>query len=427
MAADCAALALTILLYMAFNFFPGIGLVVVVCMAAGLLLSRNDRYFRKKWILAAGAAAALLAGMIAKPYSLCMAIITLAAICALWNLMLDLKGGKETGCSRVLTTFSFCVSGLLCLVWLFLLVNAVNPDLVSMKTQKGAANYPTDIETRIVQKNGITGYFDILYDSTYRNNTYSVYALDDSKGVLFYLHGGGLVTGDKATNDSYLSGILEGGYSVVTVDYTLAPQDPFPCSVLQVNEALAYFVRHAEDYSLDASRIFVAGASAGAMLSGLLACINTDPVYAEKLGVTPALEGTDSSIYGFISLSGLVDVRRYSNTGIILFDWLFDTWGRSVFHNNNYAISDEAGLGSVLESVSLSFPPSYISDGNRGSFSDQGMDLAAKLKDLGIPVETNFPSKQDIVLSHVWELHPESSNMALDNLKRTLAFMDGLG
>lgn len=125
-------------------------------------------------------------------------------------------------------------------------VNVFNPDILSVLTQGGAADYPVTEETVSVRDDGVTVYEDVTYASDYPNNTYTVYVTPGAKGMVFYIHGGGLVKEDKMEREAYLSEIVKAGFNVVTVDYCLAPQSPYPASTLQVNEALKFFVDEAQ-------------------------------------------------------------------------------------------------------------------------------------------------------------------------------------
>lgn len=416
---------LAVSLFIAFNYFPLVGSVMIV-LEAILLLTNKYCKAPRCLIPAIVMALALIGGMLIHRYSIRMVFAVIACICTLCLLFFDIRESDKRK-RKVLSVIGYIGFAFSVLCACLLLFNVINPDvLMIMGCQGGNTSYPTDVqETYEEFSDGTKVFKDITYTSSYPNNTYTVYQVPNSKGVFFYIHGGGLVGGDKhgAAQDKYLFSMMDGGYSVVTVDYVLAPQNPFPQSVYEVNDALAYYIRHAEDYGLSTDRIIVGGDSAGGMLSGLLAAINTNPDYARELDITPAVAGTDVTLKGYISIAGLVDVPRFSNTGNFLVDWFFDTMGRSAFQNADYALSNDAHLGSVLEHVSEDFPTSYISDGNLGTFTDENEDLAAKLTELGVSVETNFRGREYGILFHTWELDTSTEQGSI-NIEKTLAFMD---
>lgn len=426
-AGACRVLAwlLAVSLYMAFNHVAAVGAAIVALLALAVLLGGRP-WDRHAAAICAAAAVCLAVAAFAPRQSLRMAAITAVALLALANLVMatrargPLSGRGRTGV--ILGAVGYAVSGLLFAALAF---NAFDPDPFMIALQGGAGDYPADVAETHEELGSAQVFRDVTYESTYPNNTYTVYNVPGSKGVFFYIHGGGLVVGDKENDaqNGYLFPMMDAGYSVVTVDYALAPQNPFPQSVIEVNDALAHFLRHAGDYGLATDRVIVGGDSAGGMLSGLLACINTNPACAAELGVTPAVEGTGATLKGYVSISGLTDVPRFGETEVFVIDWIFDTMGRSAFQDIDYATSDAARLGSVLEHVTADFPPTYASDGNFGSFAAHNRDLVARLAELGVPTDSNFPSRDVATLAHIWDLDP-TTEIGEENFERTVAFMD---
>lgn len=86
--------------------------------------------------------------------------------------------------------------------------------------------------------------------------------------VLLFAHGGGFVMGDLDTHDKACRSLCHhANMLVVAVDYRLAPEHPFPAAPDDVAAALRWVAAHASDLGGDASRIAVAGDSAGAQLA----------------------------------------------------------------------------------------------------------------------------------------------------------------
>jgi len=82
--------------------------------------------------------------------------------------------------------------------------------------------------------------------------------------IVFY-HGGGYVMGDLDTQDMIARALCAGAGAVtVSVDYRLAPEHPFPAGVEDSYAALLWAAEHAAELGADASRLAVAGDSAGA-------------------------------------------------------------------------------------------------------------------------------------------------------------------
>jgi acetyl esterase len=90
--------------------------------------------------------------------------------------------------------------------------------------------------------------------------------------VLVYYHGGGWTLGSLATYDSLCRALARGsGGLVVSVDYRLAPEHPFPAAVEDAHLALEWVARNADDLGGDSRRLAIGGDSAGGTLATVVA------------------------------------------------------------------------------------------------------------------------------------------------------------
>ena len=101
---------------------------------------------------------------------------------------------------------------------------------------------------------------------------YTPLAADDepSGGVIFF-HGGAWVLGDLDTHDC-LCRILanESGCRLISVDYRLAPEHPFPAAVEDACAATAWIAAHAVELTIDPTCLAVAGDSARGTLAAVV-------------------------------------------------------------------------------------------------------------------------------------------------------------
>lgn len=89
--------------------------------------------------------------------------------------------------------------------------------------------------------------------------------------VLLYLHGGGWTLGSIATYDNITRFLANNIPAIViSVDYRLAPEHPFPAALEDAHLALEWTARNAEELGGDPQRLAIAGDSAGATLATVL-------------------------------------------------------------------------------------------------------------------------------------------------------------
>jgi acetyl esterase len=92
-----------------------------------------------------------------------------------------------------------------------------------------------------------------------------------SPGIV-YLHGGGWVTCDVATHDAFCRRLSHGARCrMLSVEYRLAPEHPFPAAVDDAITASRFALANASELGMDPSRVGVGGDSAGGNLSAVVA------------------------------------------------------------------------------------------------------------------------------------------------------------
>lgn len=98
--------------------------------------------------------------------------------------------------------------------------------------------------------------------------------------ALLWIHGGGYVLGGINENDPLCVQVVEtSNCVVVSVDYRLAPEHPYPAPLEDCYSALTWLANHAEELQVDAHKIGVAGASAGGGLTAGLTLLARDRAY----------------------------------------------------------------------------------------------------------------------------------------------------
>ncbi|XP_071505777.1 arylacetamide deacetylase-like [Diadema antillarum] len=126
----------------------------------------------------------------------------------------------------------------------------------------------SNIRSRVLDLDGVSAR---IYEPIRRS--------EEKQPGFVYLHGGGMVLGSADSYDTQTRKIAEGlNAVVVSVNYRLAPEHPFPAGYEDCERATRFFMEHAEEHGVDQRRIGIGGDSAGGHLSASVAqAINDDP------------------------------------------------------------------------------------------------------------------------------------------------------
>ena len=201
--------------------------------------------------------------------------------------------------------------------------------------------------------------------------------------VLVYFHGGGWVIGNLDTHDGICRSLANRvGCLVVSVDYRLAPEHPFPAAPEDCYAATRWLAEHAGSLGGDKGRIAVGGDSAGGNLAAVVALMARDrggPKLAFQLLVYPA---TDTDF----------ETRSYRENS----EGYFLTRADMVWFWNHYAPRDEDRrnpYAAPLRAASLrGLPPALVITAEFDPLCDDGNAYAARLREDGVPVRL---SQQD--------------------------------
>jgi acetyl esterase len=197
--------------------------------------------------------------------------------------------------------------------------------------------------------------------------------------VLVYYHGGGWTLGSLATYDSLCRALARGtGALVVSVDYRLAPEHPFPAAVEDAHLALEWVVRNADDLGGDARRLAVGGDSAG----GTLATVVARRARQEQLPLAfQALVYPSTDI----SRTDWPSYRQYGQ-GHWLTARAAETFrGFYLPDPRDWRHPDAAPLLAADEDLRL-LPPALILTAGCDPLRDEGRAYADRLGALGVPV-----------------------------------------
>lgn len=123
--------------------------------------------------------------------------------------------------------------------------------------------------------------------------------------ILIYFHGGGWSLGSLNSTERFCRALAsEGNVKVVSVDYSLAPEKPYPAGVLEAVDAIEYIIKNYQTFDCDVSRINLGGDGAGGNIA------------LEAYSSLPSSDKIHSIVlyYPMISKTGQLDIeskRKY--------------------------------------------------------------------------------------------------------------------
>ena len=195
--------------------------------------------------------------------------------------------------------------------------------------------------------------------------------------LLVYCHGGGWVIGDLDTHDGPCRFLAaHAGVAVLSIDYRLAPEHPFPAAAEDAWAAYAWTAANAARLGFDPSRIGVGGDSAGGNLAAGVCLMARG---AEVL--PPAMQVL---IYPVTETSAEMPSRHMFDEGFLL------TRGDMDFFEDHYLPpgADRADpRTAVLKAEDLSgLPPAYVATAGFDPLRDEGEAYALRMRDAGVRV-----------------------------------------
>jgi acetyl esterase/lipase len=210
-----------------------------------------------------------------------------------------------------------------------------------------------------------------------------VYRPDDQRGklpALLWIHGGGYVMGDIDQDDRLMKQMVRRvGCVVVSVDYRLAPENPFPAPVEDCYAGLKWLFAHAGELQVEPSRIAIGGASGGGGLTAGLALLTRDrgevPV-AFQLLIYPMIDDRNVTAASY----AITDPRMWNRESNRL------AWKAYLGRDGGgTGVSPYAAASRAPDLTGL--PPAYIPVGALDLFVDENIEYAQRLIQAGVPTE----------------------------------------
>lgn len=266
---------------------------------------------------------------------------------------------------------------------------------------------------------------DVEYPSRLGGNRLDVFSPADASGptpTILWVHGGGYVGGDKSGVETWAAMTAARGYTIVSINYALAPGSRYPGPLLQLSEVYAFLKAEPRRFpTVDLRRLIIGGDSAGAQIASQFIALQTNPALRNSMQLAAVVPGED--LLGVILYCGPYDLRGLHDAPKWFGRFFVRQLGWAYFGIRDWRDTPQAVQASTVGHVTADFPPTFITDGNTGSFEQDARKLEARLRAAGVRVDSLYFPAGHGAIGHEYQFDfsvPES----LESYRRTLAFLE---
>jgi acetyl esterase len=197
--------------------------------------------------------------------------------------------------------------------------------------------------------------------------------------TILYLHGGGWVLGDAATHDRLVRELAVGsGAALAFVEYTRAPEARYPVGIEQAYATAQWITREGASKGLDATRVAVAGDSAGGNMTAalcLMAKQRGDVKFIHAQMYYPVLDSAmDTASFVEFADGPYLDRKAV--------EWFWELYIPDPAQRSEITASPNHATIEQLEGL----PPTFLLVDEADVLRDEGEAYAAKLRLAGVPV-----------------------------------------
>ena len=307
------------------------------------------------------------------------------------------------------------------LITTFIIVTVVVVMAVLLKLQYDRQNTGKVHEKVQINNKNVNAFTNITYGKGLPNSRLDILTpneldQDNKLPVIFWMHGGGFIAGDKQYKNPLLSKIAEQGYIVVNINYALAPDFKYPMQLQQIDQAVSFIKKNKHELPIDFNQVIFGGDSAGAQLSSQFTAIQTNESLREDMNFKQQFE--PDQLKAAIFFGGFYDMKTVKATEFPRIQLFMESYtGKRDWEQQFKYISEMSTINQVTED----YPPTFLSVGDADPFYSQNIEFYKKLKSTDVPVDTLFYDGSH-KLRHQYQFHmelPESQQ----NMKDVLRFL----
>jgi acetyl esterase len=200
------------------------------------------------------------------------------------------------------------------------------------------------------------------------------------QAAMLYLHGGGFTIGSVATHDSLCRSLAKrSGVMVLSLNYRLAPEHPFPAAFDDTFDTLQWLITNALQLGIDSDRIAIGGDSAGATLAAAVAIAAKQHAIKLRLQmlIHPGLAAEQNSASHQEFGKGYLLEKE-------VIDWFFDQYLPN--HRQRF----DWRFAPLVYDDFQGLAPVWMALASHDPLRDDGLLYAEKLSKAGVPTEVKI-------------------------------------
>ena len=261
------------------------------------------------------------------------------------------------------------------------------------------AYYDKKRDEKLTVPENMANLYDISYGPHGESNLLDIYKTSDvnqAQATIVNIHGGAWVYGSKEVYKFYCMSLALRGFTVVNINYRLAPENLFPSALEDINSAITFIEKHAGEYCIDKEKLVLVGDSAGAQLASHYAAIFTNPDFAKLYGFT--IPNVKIKAVGLNC--GIYDPNTRLQNDLDDIFWAY------IGQNTDIKSKDFQQKIDVLSNITPDFPPAFVMSSHRDFLLPQAQPMYDLLKSKGIEAVIKIygaPNRRDI--GHVFHVN----------------------
>ncbi len=201
--------------------------------------------------------------------------------------------------------------------------------------------------------------------------------------LMYYIHGGGVVTGNRfSALDEMLTYVAEGRAVVASIEYRLAPENPHPAPITDCYAGLRWAAENADLLNIDSGHIIVIGFSGGGNLAAGVALLARDrgfPTLTHQILGCPMLDDRVATH----------SAQMLDGEGV--WDRNENLWAWTALLGDSRGTDEVSPYAAPARAQNLSgLPRTFIDVGSVEGFRDEAIDYAQRLSQAGVSVDLHM-------------------------------------